>query len=357
MKYCILIAVFLFCSCSDFNECNVCEIEISTNRKQEELLLSSFIKNYIVIPLETKDECLIAQIDKIKISNNEVYILDNMNNAIYVYGMDGIHHRTLFKVGNGPGEYLQLMDFDIRNNILFVLDFGGRRILKYDCELNYLGQIQYETYSTQISAYKDLIYLYNLKSKKGNDYKCSVFNEKGEKIIDKLIRPENENLFNYNESNVFSLNGDDLYISPVYDNYIYKGEDLQPVYHIRFKRKGFPDDINIEEQDVNSPDFQFIVKNNYYVSDHFLIFDYFVEGERAFCVFDKLNNKKEIGFVSNDLIPDFRFFPRWGDGRYLIEEINAGILYEYFPSLLKHSRLRNLSLEDNPVIILYEIKK
>ena len=64
MKYCILIAVFLFCS--DFNECNVCEIEISTNRKQEELLLSSFIKNYIVIPLETKDECLIAQIDKIK---------------------------------------------------------------------------------------------------------------------------------------------------------------------------------------------------------------------------------------------------------------------------------------------------
>lgn len=62
------------------------------------------------------------------------------------------------------------------------------------------------------------------------------------------------------------------------------------------------------------------------------------------------------GVVKNDLIQDYRFFPRWGDKNYLVEEINAVLLCEYFPELLNNKNLRKLSPNDNPVILIYKIK-
>jgi len=36
------------------------------------------------------------------------------------------------------------------------------------------------------------------------------------------------------------------------------------------------------------------------------------------------------GLIDNDLIDNFRFFPRWGNGNYLIEELSPEILLEGF---------------------------
>ena len=162
-----------------------------------------------------------------------------------------------------------------------------------------------------------MIYLYNLKSRKGEDYKCSILNDRGRKVADKLIRRDHENLFNYNECNVFAVNNEEVYISPVYDNRIYHGENLDPVYWVRFVGKEFPNEQNVEEQDVNSSDFNYVVKNNYYVSNRYFIFDYLIQDQRVFCVVDKSNDKVEVGVVKNDLIQGYRFFPRWGDEKYL----------------------------------------
>ena len=129
MKYYILVIVLLLCSCSDVDNLGVYEVKVPAETNQKEVLLSAFVENIRIVPLDMDDECLISQIDKVKIFKDEIYILDKTNNAIYIYGMDGKHLRTLFKVGNGPGEYLQLMDFDIYDNQLFVLDYGRCHIL------------------------------------------------------------------------------------------------------------------------------------------------------------------------------------------------------------------------------------
>lgn len=54
----------------------------------------------------------------------------------------------------------------------------------------------------------------------------------------------------------------------------------------------------------------------------------------------------EVKVAKNDWIQGFRFFPRWGDEKYLVEEINAGILYEYFPTLLESMKLHDLSPDE-----------
>lgn len=343
-------------SCSVSNKQN-CEIEVPTKECSKEILLSSFVDDYKLIPLETTDDNLIAQIDKVKMSGDEVFVFDRVNNAIFTFGLDGKFHKSLFKVGNGPGEYMQLMDFDIQGDTLFALDYGRRCVLKYDKNFNYIDKFHYESFSMQIAVDDKSVYLYNLKTKDEKDYKCSVFDKEGNKMADEFLRPKSGEVFNYIGFNAFCKLNNKVYVSPIFSNYIYSGDDFQVQYHLRFEDKEFPDNLNIEEQDIDDPGFNYIVKNNYYMSDRLFLFDYFIDGERHYYVLDKMNNDRHIGIVTNDLIQDFRFFPRWGDEKYLIEEINAGIVCEYFPTLLETSQLENLSPDDNPVILLYEMKK
>ena len=52
------------------------------------------------------------------------------------------------------------------------------------------------------------------------------------------------------------------------------------------------------------------------------------------------------------IIQGYRFFPHWGNEKYLLKEINAGMLCEYFPVLLESKELQDLSPDDNPIICL-----
>lgn len=357
MRVYLFWALLFVCSCLTSDKRNCCEIEVPEGKSGKEILLSSFVDNYQVIPLETADNHLIAQVDKIRIAGNEIFILDKVSNAIWVYGLDGKFHTSLFKVGNGPGEYVQLMDFDIQGDTLFALDYGRRCVLEYDKKLNCIGQFNYKSFSVQIAVDTQFVYLYNLKTRDEEDYKCSVFDRKGNKMVDEFLRPKSRDVFNYMEFNVFCKLKDQVYVSPVFSNYIYSGRDFQAQYHLNFGNKEFSDDLNIEEQDINDPDFKYILKNNYYLSDRFFLFDYWIRDERHYCVLDKKCEEKHIGIVKNDLTQDYRFFPRWGDETYLIEEVGAEILCEYFPSFLKSMNLQDLSPDDNPVILLYELKK
>ena len=51
------------------------------------------------------------------------------------------------------------------------------------------------------------------------------------------------------------------------------------------------------------------------------------------------------------IIQGYRFFPHWGNEKYLLKEINAGMLCEYFPVLLESKELQDQSPDDNPIII------
>ena len=98
-------------------------------------LTSSVYKGIRTILLETNESCLIGAINKMRVYDNFILILDRgYARSLYVFDKDGRFIRKIGGVGGGPGEYTEATDFTIDkdNNTAYLLDRPGCRINKYD---------------------------------------------------------------------------------------------------------------------------------------------------------------------------------------------------------------------------------
>lgn len=113
------------------------EIEVGKVNWEE---ISSLEK---VVILETTQESLITNIDKLLTLNEKYYIMDWKAKSIFVFDKDGKFISRLSREGGAPGEYRELRDFDIdQDGNLHILDY--RRILVYDPNFNFIKHINLE---------------------------------------------------------------------------------------------------------------------------------------------------------------------------------------------------------------------
>jgi hypothetical protein len=158
--------------------------------------------------------------------------------------------------------------------------------------------------------------------------------------------------------NVFSMYSNNLYASPKFGSiiYYYTDNDFCPKYKITFSKNSFPENENIYEHILDT-NFSYVVKRNYYMSEKYLIFDYIYDENRHYCFYDLTTGELSNGIINNDLIENFRFFPRWGNSNYLIEEVDAEYVIDNFSSLRNHNeQLRDIKVDDKPVIVLYTLR-
>lgn len=154
----LLILLFLIYACSsgtnNRNETvissaeknkNVTTIDIDNAKKVDRLLFSSIFKEPKIIILETNEECLIKNVRTIEVFNKNIYILDDEEEHLFVFDMNGKFLQRIASVGDGPGEYIQISDFSIdrKGNTIYLLDEASNKIHKYDTQSgNFLGSIQ-----------------------------------------------------------------------------------------------------------------------------------------------------------------------------------------------------------------------
>lgn len=102
---------------------------IPTLKVTEDLIIhnvkySDIITDYNVIPLETTNESLIGNIDKIVFHDNQFFILDQFKvRTIFVFSSTGKFMWKLSKFGKGPGEFIEPTDFCIAGVNSFSSDF------------------------------------------------------------------------------------------------------------------------------------------------------------------------------------------------------------------------------------------
>ena len=72
--------------------------------------------------------------------DDALYIADNLNDEVRVFGLDGIHRRTFGREGEGPGEFASLYSLAWVGDRLLALDYTLGRITEFSTEGEALGQ-------------------------------------------------------------------------------------------------------------------------------------------------------------------------------------------------------------------------
>lgn len=131
---------------------------------------TSLFSNPRVFMLEQKEQSLIASIDHV-IEHDSVYcILDKRANQVLFYTHNGELMHTIKSVGNGPGEYIRLMDmaFDSTSSQLVLLAYPSV-LLYYDLSGKYIRTMRLDSKVSFHSLAIDEEYIYLSKPTFYND--------------------------------------------------------------------------------------------------------------------------------------------------------------------------------------------
>jgi len=120
---------------------------------EDQRTFSQLVDSISFITLETTKQSLIGRINKLRIKDSRIYVLDKrQSNCLFVFDTDG---RFLFKIdesGKGPGEFVEASGFCITEDQEIVInDFSGKKILFYNYEGESLREFHADFHPSDIA--------------------------------------------------------------------------------------------------------------------------------------------------------------------------------------------------------------
>ena len=97
----LLVCIFASCGGGSQKTSDEMTISMKTNVPVEEL-----VKDATLVPLETTDDCLLGDLEKIYESDGRLYIQDMKGTTIFVFDISGKFLYKIERLGEGPEEYL-----------------------------------------------------------------------------------------------------------------------------------------------------------------------------------------------------------------------------------------------------------
>ncbi len=105
--------------------------------------LSDILAYTECIELENTPESAFSSIDLIVCQDDRYFIFDQYSsNKLLIFDDRGRFVRQIGRPGHGPGEYVRLESFSVRNDTVFALDANGQKILVYDTDGQHLRDIR-----------------------------------------------------------------------------------------------------------------------------------------------------------------------------------------------------------------------
>lgn len=388
MKYYLLIGLAtLYFSCtnkkkSEFVEVIPVNIE---NNFSGELLASEIIDLTDVIQLEYSKKSIIGNISRIYRCQNRIYL--SSEGELFCFSIKG---KFLFKIserGRGPGEYIDLSDFTVDNEII-ICDFRQLKLIFYNLEGVYLRDIKVGLRAYNIISYENCLYVNCGQSitEKSKDHLVIYNRENWTKFASHFnIQDYETNYLRYFGHDCFFIYNNKLcFYYPVEPNvYIFKNRELVKIRRFDLGKFMLPESYKSEDfVDVG----QFSTKYrrnmnksigiNYYYEDSQILFINFPVGYKSYSyLYPKLNTEKSIAFNSLkfDLLgikrldsnfPIFKIEPRGFDGNeliqpYFLDDIEDIKLKDSIINYLEHNypSFKLKTIGENPLLIMYKFKR
>ncbi len=335
-------------------------------------LASQFFDKKKVVVLETTNESLISQINRIYSFNNKFYILDKRSKSVYIFQENGKFIKRIKRLGSGPGEYTNLTDFtiDLKNRQLILLCDIPNSLIYLDLDGNYLNQKFKNRYERYISADStSLYYISYLLGKQGkyirieNNGKDTFHIDYEDFILDKKFYGPHPNI-------ILSNN---VYYFKVYDKIIYKLSDSRvfPAYEIdigeRFLNIDYVRRNSLDKIITSTTDDEIYRVSDFRESNRFLTFTTYPYSKIA--IYDKNLNSgvlisefydNETGLHLKDHIAhdgqeeEMMFLFSANTFKYFVlnkKGNRSAKNYKYFEGIANQ-----LNMNDNPVLVIYELK-
>jgi hypothetical protein len=213
-------------------------------QKNSALRLSAFAESIEIIPLETTDESVFANIEKIIERDGRYYLfVDIMNPRLMVFDKDGRFLRKIDRRGGGPGEYVGLETFTLAKDGSIKLSCYGKIIT---CDS--LGNYRHEK-TTPASGYiacdiipfvDNTFLALNRASRSGDNRLLCVLNENDEfgNNFFPVSREASAISDTYITNNAFYNYGDDWYFTYSFCDTIYTIDADRNVSHAYYADYG-----------------------------------------------------------------------------------------------------------------------
>jgi len=103
----------------------IVRININVDNFKSSGNLSDFLEVVKLIPLETSQESLIDEVDKVVQFRENIYVFDLKSQKLLLFNLKGKFLGQIGQRGKGPGEYIEIHDFqvDTINELIYLLDF------------------------------------------------------------------------------------------------------------------------------------------------------------------------------------------------------------------------------------------
>lgn len=186
-KHLFLFFLFFLCCTKKNNTESVSMKPLTTVSVDFDLNESQSVDNYIdtmfLIPLETTDEALLGSSVNLEVHDSLIYAHTSQSSFIVIYNMYGKLKKVFDRKGEGPGEYLDIENFFVKDDGLYVYCRGQRKIKQYDFNDSLVKEVDLSAYPhcSQVILYQDQYLCYN-ENPSHNYSSIYIVNKEGELI-------------------------------------------------------------------------------------------------------------------------------------------------------------------------------
>lgn len=394
-----IILVFVMCiSCGSYNTATMYAdadtISIDGATRCDSLIFSDFFKAPKVVLLETKPECVVQNIRSLEIYKEDIYILDDRANKLYIFDGNGKFKRTISSPGRGHGEYMKLADFSIdrTKEVIYLLDEATDEILKFSLDdYKFLSSIKavqngYLTYCMQEIGGK--IYLNRSSVLEKEKYELREIDERNGKQVGKFLKSDDYNHgwnfpLSLEHSNFYSKNSQSPKYIGLFSNLIMNvtADGVSAAYIVDSRKFVNKDEVlmmqRVAEGKLEKIDFSGIYSqkrihqiSRFIESPSKVFFQYLEGDERNYLVYDKASGKtKTSSLFMDDYVSDKNMIPMdfcYSDERGVVALLKPCFMPHFIKYIINggkmrthldnYSRLIKLNKDSNPVLFFHEYK-
>ncbi|WP_106832092.1 6-bladed beta-propeller [Parabacteroides pacaensis] len=224
---------------------------IAVSSIKESFQDTAYFKDPQIVVLETIDESLIANINRIFMDDNILFIYGWKLQEILMFDINGKYLNKIDRKGEGPGEYVQITDFTIdpvKKQIIVLCSIPEKRMY-FTYEGTFIKEESNQNFYSRLTMDNNYIYFENVVLENPNDQLHILDTKTGKKY--EGLKPLNIKNYYYANGNSLSRGKNILYTRR-YDNSIYelKSGEIIKKYQVDFKEHSFPDQFITEKDAV-----------------------------------------------------------------------------------------------------------